>query len=98
MFDPRTFLRIAGSLAATTNDEAVLRTAVGRALYTVFLYAREGLEQNGVVVKEVDPVRLSLEHGNVRTVDGGMAAQAIDDARYCLERLSSLFPQSPTFQ
>jgi uncharacterized protein (UPF0332 family) len=39
-FDPRRFLTLAESLAQT-DDEAQLRTAVGRAYYAVFLMARD---------------------------------------------------------
>ena len=40
-FDPLCFLELAYSLADQSSDEACLRTAVGRAYYTVFLVARD---------------------------------------------------------
>ena len=40
-FDPLRFLELACSLADQSSDEACLRTAVGRAYYTVFLIARD---------------------------------------------------------
>ena len=42
-FDPNDFLRIAYELGQEADDEAKLRTAVGRAYYAVFLRARERL-------------------------------------------------------
>lgn len=42
-FDPETFLDVAAFNAADTEDEARLRTAVGRAYYGSFLAAREKL-------------------------------------------------------
>ena len=43
LFDPAEFLRVAITLAAQDADEAALRTAVGRAYYSVFLDARDRL-------------------------------------------------------
>lgn len=40
-FDPSEFLRVANELAETVDDEARLRTAIGRAYYAVFLRARD---------------------------------------------------------
>lgn len=40
-FDPNRFLGLARELASNSDDEARLRTAVGRAYYSVFLQARE---------------------------------------------------------
>jgi uncharacterized protein (UPF0332 family) len=45
-FDPTEFLRVANALAEH-SDEASLRTAVGRAYYSVFLQARERLGIRG---------------------------------------------------
>lgn len=42
-FDPGEFLRLAEELAQGSNDEARLRTAVGRAYYATLLQARESL-------------------------------------------------------
>ncbi len=48
-FDPAQFLRVAAVLASAEANEAMLRTAVGRAYYAVFLVARDRL---GVVTSE----------------------------------------------
>jgi hypothetical protein len=40
-FDPNRFLGLERELAGNSDDEARLRTAVGRAYYSVFLQARE---------------------------------------------------------
>ena len=46
--DPRAFLDLANALAdAIAADEATLRTAVGRAYYSVFLQARDILGIRG---------------------------------------------------
>lgn len=48
-FDPVLFLRVAAILASSEANEAMLRTAVGRAYYAVFLVARDRL---GIVSSE----------------------------------------------
>ena len=48
-FDPAQFLRVAAIIASSEANEAMLRTAVGRAYYAVFLVARDRL---GVVTSE----------------------------------------------
>ncbi len=48
-FDPTQFLRVAAVIASSEANEAMLRTAVGRAYYAVFLVARDRL---GVVTSE----------------------------------------------
>ena len=48
-FDPTQFLRVAAVIASPEANEAMLRTAVGRAYYAVFLVARDRL---GVVPTE----------------------------------------------
>ena len=48
-FDPAQKLRVAAVLAAPDANDAMLRTAVGRAYYGVFLVARDRL---GVVTSE----------------------------------------------
>jgi uncharacterized protein (UPF0332 family) len=48
-FDPAQFLRVAAVIASSEANEAMLRTAVGRAYYAVFLVARDRL---GVVTSE----------------------------------------------
>jgi len=65
-FDGSAFLRVANELAHNSDDEASLRTAVGRAYYAVFLQARERLgihgqrrRIHGIVIgrlKSADPV------------------------------------------
>jgi len=42
-FDPQRFLALANDLSASGAEERHLRTAVGRAYYTVFLIARDKL-------------------------------------------------------
>ena len=42
-FDPLDFLDLARELGARTQDEASLRTAVGRAYYALFIIARDKL-------------------------------------------------------
>ena len=49
LFDPVLFLRVAAILASSEANEAMLRTAVGRAYYAVFLVARDRL---GIVSSE----------------------------------------------
>ncbi len=46
-FDPSEFLNVASELARNPHDEASLRTAVGRAYYSVFLQACEKLGIRG---------------------------------------------------
>ena len=46
-FDPNEFLRLAHAIARDSDDEARLRSAVGRAYYAVFLQARERLGLRG---------------------------------------------------
>jgi len=48
-FDPTQFLRVAAVIASSEANEAMLRTAVSRAYYAVFLIARDRL---GVVTSE----------------------------------------------
>lgn len=48
-FDPAQFLRVAAMIGSSEANEAMLRTAVGRAYYAVFLTARDRL---GVVISE----------------------------------------------
>ena len=56
-FDPSEFLRVANELGQHTDDEARLRTAIGRAYYAVMLRARERL---GIRVRRrVHPIVIS---------------------------------------
>jgi len=41
MFDPRRYFVLAKDVLAASDDEAALRTALGRAYYAAFLVARE---------------------------------------------------------
>jgi len=66
MFDPNAFIDVSRSLSTVGRSEAEYRTAVGRALYGVFLRAREELEARGGRVKVSDSERRGEEHGNVR--------------------------------
>jgi hypothetical protein len=66
MFNPDAFIDVSRSLSSDGRNEAEYRTAIGRALYGVFLRAREELEVRGARVKVSDPSRRGDEHGNVR--------------------------------
>jgi hypothetical protein len=66
MFNPNAFIDISRSLSGSGRHEAEYRTATGRALYGVYLIAREELEARGKKVKVSDPNRRGEEHGNVR--------------------------------
>jgi hypothetical protein len=46
-FDPGQFFAIAETIASRAQSEAALRTAVGRAYYSVFLRARQALNVPG---------------------------------------------------
>ncbi len=68
-FDPKGFIELSRSLNKPDLDEAQYRTAVSRALYGVFLWAREELDKRGqkVKVSKSDCTKgLGEEHGNVR--------------------------------
>jgi hypothetical protein len=66
MFNPNAFIDISRSLSDSGRNEAEYRTATGRALYGVYLIAREELEARGMKVKVSDPSRRGEEHGKVR--------------------------------
>lgn len=66
MFNPAGFIEVSHSLSSDNRSEAEYRTAIGRALYGVYLIAREELEARGINVKVSDPNRRGEEHGNVR--------------------------------
>lgn len=66
MFNPDEFIDVSRSLASDDRSEAEYRTAIGRALYGIFLRAREELEARGARVKVSDPSRRVDEHGKVR--------------------------------
>jgi len=66
MFNPDAFIDVSRSLSGDGRNEAEYRTAIGRALYGVFLRAREELEVRGSQVKVSDPSWRGDEHANVR--------------------------------
>ena len=66
MFDPREFINVSRGLSASGLTEAQYRTAVSRALYGIFLWAREELERRDQHVKSTAVGRKGDEHGNVR--------------------------------
>ena len=66
MFNPNEFIDVSHSLSIAGRTEAEYRTAIGRALYGVFLRAREELEARGGRVKVSDPGTAGDEHGKVR--------------------------------
>jgi len=66
MFNPDAFIDVSRSFSVSGRNEAEYRTATGRALYGVYLIAREELEARGVKVKVSDPTRRGEEHGKVR--------------------------------
>jgi len=66
MFNPDAFIDISRSFSGSGRNEAEYRTAIGRALYGVFLTAREELEARGMKVKISDPSGRGEEHAKVR--------------------------------
>jgi len=85
-FDPAQFLRVAVSLAAQDMDEAALRTAVGRAYYSVFLVVRDKL---GVTTTE-------RVHGEVIRVLARRNRKATDQMRYLLNlRIAADYQLTP---
>lgn len=66
MFNPRDFLQICCTCSGPDRSEAEYRTAVSRALYGVFLWAREELEARGEHVKVSARAQGPLEHSKVR--------------------------------
>jgi hypothetical protein len=66
MFNPDAFIDLSRSLSGEDKNEAEYRTAIGRALYGVFLRAREELQLRGMNVKVSDPNRRMDEHAKVR--------------------------------
>lgn len=66
MFDPREFISVSRALCAPGLTEAQYRTAVSRALYGVFLQAREELDSRGEKVKVTSREYATDEHAKVR--------------------------------
>ncbi len=92
-FDPHDFLEAATSLAAS-SDEALLRTAVGRAYYSVFLVARDRL---GVVQEE--GAHAEVRSRLTRRNNGGRIAEQLKRL-YELRTTAdyNLDPQDPDYQ
>jgi len=65
-FDPNEFITVCRDLCRPESSQAEHRTAVGRALYGVFLWAREELESRGERVKVTALENKSQEHSKVR--------------------------------
>ena len=87
MFDPKGFIDIARELAVDKKTEAEYRTATSRALYGVFLIAREELESRGERVKVSSPGFKGDEHSKVRAkFKSGKFAHS-----YVSQRLGSLY-------
>ena len=88
MFNPDAFIDVSRSLSGDGRNEAEYRTAIGRALYGVFLRAREELEARGKRVKVLDPNRAGNEHWNVRAafkIGGGFRHDGVS------QRFGSLY-------
>jgi len=66
MFDPQAFIALSYTLSEAGRSEAEYRTAISRALYGVFLWAREELHARGEHVKLVDESEKPQEHSRVR--------------------------------
>lgn len=88
MFNPDAFIDVSRSFSSAGRNEAEYRTAIGRALYGVFLRAREELETRGKRVKVLDPREAGNEHGNVRAafkIGGGFRHDGVS------QRFGSLY-------
>ncbi len=89
-FDPRLFLALARDLSASGAEERHLRTAAGRAYYTVFLIARDKL---GVVV--VQDVHTEVIRA-LRARNRAWADQLASLRRIRVAADYELVPQDPT--
>jgi hypothetical protein len=67
MFDPKEFIGVCRGLCQPGRSEAEYRTAVSRALYGVFLWAREELDARGCHVKADTYKEKPFEHDRVRS-------------------------------
>lgn len=66
MFNPREFISVSRVLCVPGLSEAQYRTAVSRALYGVFLQAREELDSRGEKIKATTREYAPDEHAKVR--------------------------------
>ena len=66
MFDPQAFIALSCTLSGAGRSEAEYRTAISRALYGIFLWAREELHARGEYVKLADEADKPYEHSRVR--------------------------------
>jgi hypothetical protein len=88
MFNPNEFIDVSRSLSGTGRNEAEYRTAISRALYGVFLRARNELEARGKSVRVLDPREAGNEHANVRAafkIGGGFRHDGVS------QRFGSLY-------
>lgn len=66
MFDPREFINVSRELSASGLTEAKYRTSISRALYGIFLWAREELERRDQHVKSTAEGYRGDDHSKVR--------------------------------
>lgn len=66
MFDPKEFINVSICLSKAGLSEAKYRTAISRALYGVFLWAREELDSRDEKVKAMSDEERPYEHSKVR--------------------------------
>lgn len=64
-FDPEEYFRFAREIAATSQSEAALRSAVSRAYYAVFLLARERMDVRVTARAHESVIRRLAEDGHV---------------------------------
>ena len=67
MFDPKDFIGLCRGSCSEGHSEAEYRTAISRALYGVFLWAREELASRGEPVKVTRVEDRAFEHSKVRS-------------------------------
>lgn len=66
MFNPREFINVSRDFSVSGLTEAQYRTAISRALYGIFLWAREELASRGEAVKITAKDYKGEEHSRVR--------------------------------
>jgi len=69
MFDPLDFLKLASELQGAGQDESKLRTSIGRAYFSVFLFSREWLKAKGWPFNNSGGDHGSAEQGLKKNVD-----------------------------
>ncbi len=91
-FDPLEFLHLADNLVTSDADEAVIRTAIGRVYYAVFLMARAktGIQGRHQVHERVRRA-ISPAHSQAASMLGGMSYYRLV-ADYELTPENSQFP------